>query len=157
MFSNLEDFYKFANTLKPILADTFVYKPTKEDFKQGNYFLQKGLWSGTENQVFVYDRKKLESHKSTLLSLCKMLPKLQQATNDHAGIISSFDLLLDITKYPQQTPEEIHTQFSISNHFANFLCGSGIASVTTVENGQNQAFLIVLDKKYCSYFEKEGQ
>lgn len=157
MFSNLEDFQKFVDTLTPVLIDTFVAKPTREGVDNGHYFVQSGLWPGTENQLYIYDRKKLESHKSTLLSLCKALPRFKKSTSEHAGLISSFDLLLDANIRSKQTPEEIYSQLAVSNHFANFLCGSGIANVTTVSKGPNKAFLIVLDKKYRSYFEKEGK
>lgn len=157
MFSNIEDYLKFVDALKPVLIDSFVPKPTREGVDNGYYFVQSGLWPGTENHLYIYDKKRLESHKSTLLSLCKTIPKLRKSTSEHAGIISSFDLLLDIKIRSEQTPEEISSQLEVSNHFANFLCGSGIAMVSTIKKGSAQAFLIVLDKKYCSYFEKEGQ
>ena len=48
-------------------------------------------------------------------------------------------------------------QFNLSNHFANLVCGTEIASINPISNGKDSAFVIVLDGRYRSYMEGNGQ
>lgn len=156
MFSKKE-YEIFQQAVETIILDTFVEEPTEEGLKEDKYFFQKGLLAGTEDNIYFYDKKKIESHKPKLLSLCKQLPKYHQPTDNHAGTISSFDLMPNMEVISSQPPEDFLYQTAISNHFANLVCGANIAFVGTVSNGKNTAFLIFLDSKYRSYMEREGQ
>ena len=153
----LEEFESFERDVEGILRDTFVLKPSKDEFENGKYYFQRGLWSGTENNFYFYEKQKLESHKLKLLSMCKSLPKLHKASNDHAGTISSFETLPPDEMIKRQTTEEFVSFLSLSNHFANLLCGAQIAQVRRFTHEETTAFLIILDKKYRSYMEDEGQ
>lgn len=156
MFSQ-KDFEIFKKDVEGILRDTFVQKPDRDEFQNNKYFFQRGLWSGTENNFYFYNKQKLASHKQKLLSMCKRIPKLHKPSKDHAGTISSFETLPPSEMFTSQSPENALYYFSLSNHFANLLCGSKIAQVNLFSHGGTTAFLIVLDSKYRSYFEKEGQ
>lgn len=156
MFSQ-KDFDSFQNNVESILDDAFVKKPTDEELKKGKYFFQRGLWSGTENNFYFYDKQKLEYYKPKLLAICKRIPKLHKPSKDHAGTISSFETLPPLETFSVQSDRDIQYYLSLSNHFANLLCGSKIAQVNLFSHGGTTAFLIVLDSKYRSYFEKEGQ
>ena len=156
MFS--KDEYKiFQRDVERIILDTFVEDPTEEGFKQEKYYFQKGLLAGTEDNIYFYDKEKIKSHKNKLLSLCKQLPKYHQATDVHAGTISSFDLMQNTEVISSQPPEEYLYQRAISNHFANLVCGADIAFVGTVSSEKGTAFLIFLDSKYRSYMESDDQ
>ena len=156
MFS--KDEYKiFQRDVERIILDTFVEETTEEGFKKEKYFFQKGLLAGTEDNIYFYDKEKIKSHKNKLLSLCKQLPKYHQATDVHAGTISSFDLMQNTEVISSQPPEEYLYQRAISNHFANLVCGADIAFVGTVSSEKGTAFLIFLDSKYRSYMESDDQ
>lgn len=156
MFSK-EEYKIFQRTVEIITKDTFVEEPTEEDFQKNKYFFQRGLWSGTEENIYFYDKQKLKSHKQKLLSMCKSIPKFHNPSEDHAGTISSFDLLPNMEIFSSQSPKDTFYQMIISNHFANLVCGADIAKVGVVSNGEDKAFLIVIDSKYRSYMEREGQ
>lgn len=156
MFSQ-KDYEIFQRNIEGILDDTFVEKPTKENFNNNRYFFQQGLWSGTEDGFYFYDKQKLEYHKQKLLSMCKILPKLHKPSKDHAGTISSFETLPPVEVFSSSSAEDMQYFLTLSNHFANLLCGTQIAQVSPVSHEGTTAFLIVLDSKYRSYFEKEGQ
>ena len=83
--------------------------------------------------------------------------KEPQATDVHAGTISSFDLIPNTEVISSQPPEDSLYQRAISNHFANLVCGADIAFVGTVSNKKGTAFLIFLDSKYRSFMESDDQ
>ena len=155
MFSK-EEFDRFRRDVVPIIEDTFLQTFTDEDYQKADFelFGQYGLWSHMENDVFLYNKQKINSYKMELLSICRRIPKFQQPCNDHAGIISSFDLLPRHNIVSTSTSDEILSFFCISAHFANLLCGADIATCVPIDNGKDKAFLIVLDKEYRSYFEE---
>lgn len=153
-----KDKYKiFQREVEPIVEDTFIQKINEENFNPDDYFFQFGLWSHTQDSLYFYDKQRLANHKNKLLSICKRLPKFHPPTNGHAGIISSFDLIPDQKTLASQSPEETIYQFNLSNHFANLVCGTEIASINPISNGKDSAFIIVLDSKYRSFMEREGQ
>ena len=156
MFSK-EEYIIFQRNVEMITKDTFVEEPTEEEFQKGSYFYQHGLCTGTEKLLYFYDKQKLNSHKKKLLSLCKRLPKFHNPSEDHAGTISSFDLLPNMEIFLSQSPEDTYYQMIISNHFANLVEGADIAKAVTVPVGEGAAFLIILDRKYRSYMESEDQ
>lgn len=151
------DYAIFQRELESIVEDTFVKTPTEEEFKKNRYFFQPGLWAGTEKGIYFYDKQKVESHRQKLLSICKRLPKFHSPSNDHAGTISGFETLPPIDIFSNQSAEEVLHSLELSNNFAHLLCALKIAQISIVSHGKDKAFLIVLDKKYRSYFEKEGQ
>lgn len=156
MFSQ-KDYETFQRNIEGILDDTFVKKPTEDELKNNRYFFQKGFWSGTEHGFYFYDRQKIDSHKPKLLSMCKGIPKLHQPSKEHAGTISSFETLPPMEIFSTASHEDVQYYLALSNHFANLLCASQIAKVALVSHEGTTAFLIVLDSKYRSYFEKDGQ
>ena len=156
MFS-MEKYISFKKEVESIIIDTYVSHPTKEMLSNDDYFFQEGLWTNTNDLIYFYDKKKLAKHKSKLLSICKCLPKFHQPTEQHAGTISSFDLLPSTEQLKSQSLDDTFYQLIISNHFANLVCGADIASIAPVTRGKDKAFLIVLDSKYRSYMEREGQ
>ena len=151
-----EEFDKFQRDVASIIEDTFLQSFTDEDYQKADFevFGQYGLWSHMEKDVFLYNKQKIDSHKMELLSICRGIPKMQQPCNEHAGIISSFDLLPHLDIVSTSSPEETVSFFLSSTHFANLLCGADIASVVPIEQGKDRAFLIVLNKEYRSYFEE---
>lgn len=151
------DYDIFKQEIEAIVKDTFVKTPTEEEFKKDRYFFLQGLWSGTEKAIYFYDKQKIEAHRSKLLSICKRLQKFHQASNDHAGTISSFETLPPEDIFSSQPVEESIYNLELSNKFTHLLCALNIAKVSVVSQGEERAFLIVLDKKYRSYFEKDGQ
>lgn len=156
MFSK-EEYEIFQRNVEIITSDTFVKEPTEEDFQNNKYFFQRGLWAGTEENIYFYDKQRILAHKQKLLSMCKRIPKFHKPSKDHAGTISSFDLMPNMEIISSQPPENMIYQIAISNHFTNLLCGADIAKVGTVSVGKDTAFLIFIDKKYRSYMEREGQ
>ncbi len=156
MFSKNE-YQSFISSLQPIIADTYIPEPSEEDFKNGKYFFQNGFWPATQDFIYFYNKEKLGNHKKQLLALCNKLPRFHQANSQHSGTISSFDLLPRIEILESQSPQELFQQMVFSEHFANLLCGNNIAITKNVTHGENAAFLIILDKKYRDYLEKNGQ
>lgn len=152
-----EKYASFQREVEPIVEDTFIKKINENTFQPDDYFFQFGLWSHTQESIYVYDKQKLAKYKNTLLSICKRLPKFHPPANGHAGIISSFDLIPDQKTLASQSPEETIYQFNLSNHFANLVCGTEIASINPISNGKDRAFVIVIDGKYRSYMESDGQ
>ena len=153
-----KDKYKiFQQEIEPIVEDTFIKELDDENIQIDDYFFQFGLWSHTQESLYLYDKQKLAKHKNKLLSICKRLPKFHPPADGHAGIISSFDIIPDPQTLASQSPEETMYQFNLSNHFANLVCGTEIANVNPISNGKDKAFVIVLDSKYRSYMEREGQ
>ena len=155
MFSN-EEYVYFKREVEPIIADTYVANPTKKGLANNEYFFQEGLWTNSDNLLYFYDKKRLLKHKNKLLSICKRLPKFHQPTKQHAGTISSFDLILSPEQIKSQSLEDTFYQLTLSNHFANLVCGADIAGITPVTDGKNKAFLIVIDPKYRDYMERTG-
>lgn len=151
------DYSLFQQELESILDDTIVKTPTEEELNKGRYFFHPGLWAGTEKNLYFYDKQKIEAHRQKLLSMCKRLPRYHKPSNDHAGTISCFDTLPPVDIFSNQSQEDALYSIDLSNNFAHLLCALKIAQVGIVSQGNNKAFLIVLDKKYRSYFEKEGQ
>ena len=152
-----DKYIMFQRDVEAIVEDTFIKELDEENAQPDDYFFQFGLWSHTQELLYLYDKQKLGKHKSKLLSICKRLPKLQSPANGHAGIISSFDLIPDLQTFASQSPEETIYQFNLSNHFANLVCGTEIANINPISNGKDKAFVIILDSKYRSYMESEGQ
>lgn len=155
MFSN-KSYSEFKAVLNPILEDCRVAEPTKEDFSNNKYYVQRGLMHGTSGTIYVYDRKKLDSHKTTFLKLAKLLPKLQGPTNDHAGIILTLDLFTNITENPLST-EEARSQLNLANHFINFLTLTNIAAPCNFKIKDSKALALIIDKKYRDFMEPKGQ
>lgn len=156
MFSE-KDYNSFISKIEPIIIDTYEPNPSEEAIKNGKYFFQNGFWPATKDYIYFYDKSKINIHKKPLLSLCKKLPKFHNANDQHSGTISSFDLLPQIEILESQSPQETLQQMIFSEHFANLLCGSNIATIQPVSRGNNSAFLIILDKKYREFMEQEGK
>ena len=155
MFSK-NDYKLFSSKLNSIVDDTFVEEPNKSDLQNNFYFVKRGLWPGTEEQIYIYDNRRLPVHKKSLLSLCKTLPKFHKPSHEHAGTISSFDLLIDQNKHPDISSEELAYQMVMANHFANLVEATKIASIFPAQYKGYKAFLIAIDSKYREYIEKDG-
>lgn len=152
-----EDYNIFNSKLLSIIDDTVETNPNENDLKQNLYFVKKGLWEGTEEQFYVYNKSKLPPHKDTLLSLCKNLPKFQAPSEKHGGLISAFDLLMDSRKYPELTPEDTYYQILMANHFSNLLEATNIAQICETNSHGHKTFFIAIFPRYREYMEKNGQ
>lgn len=152
-----ENYEVFQSGLEPIVKGTFVPTPNQNDLIANHYFIQNGLWGGTEKFVYVYDKRKIDSHKKALLSLCKKLPKFHKPTDQHAGTISCFDLLMDYTKDSSLSQDDVFHQLILTNHFANLLSATNIAKIQPASAGSHNAFLLIIDVKYRNFMERDGQ
>lgn len=152
-----ENYDIFDSSLQNIVKDAFEQNPTEDNLKQNLYFLKRGLWEGTEEQIYAYDKRKIQPHKKTLLSLCKSLPKFQPPTERHGGLISAFDLLVDSRKYPEMTPEDTYYQIIMANHFTNLLDITNIAQIHPTISHGHKTFFIAIQPKYREFMEKDGQ
>lgn len=155
MFSK-ENYSIFSSKLLPIVEDTLEKEPDKDNFNPNSYFMKRGLWEGTEKQIYLYHKEKLPLHKKTLLSLCKSLPKFHQPSEKHGGTISAFDLLVDARKHPELTSDEKYYQIIMANHFSNLLEATQIAQPHPASYQNHKTFLIVINPKYREYMEKDG-
>lgn len=81
------------------------------------------------------------------------MPKCHPATDQHAGIILAFDLLVDEETMKSQTNQEVLQQMVFAEHFANLLCACKIATTQVISDGNQSAFIIILDKKYRDFLE----
>ena len=151
-----EDYTLFEKTIESITKETFVEDINDDDLNQYNYFIQSCFWPSTEEFFYAYDKRKIPYYKKVLLALCKKLPKLHEPCEHHAGTISCFDLIMDFREHPELSSDDIFYQISLSNHFANLLSASNIASVHFANVGENKAYLIAIDPKYREYMEKDG-
>ncbi|MBP3698200.1 MAG: hypothetical protein J6J01_01780, partial [Oscillospiraceae bacterium] len=69
-----KDKYKiFQQEIEPIVEDTFIKELDDENIQLDDYFFQFGLWSHTQESLYLYDKQKLAKHKNKLLSICKRL------------------------------------------------------------------------------------
>ncbi len=150
-----EEYRSFLSELLPILDDTYTQDPTEDSVRSGACFFQNGRLPSTKDYTYFYHTDRLDAHKTQMLSMCKKLPKFCPATEQHSGIISSFDLLPVTEILETEDPQELFQQMIYSEHFANLLCGAGIATahpITHEAGGEViEGFVIILDKKYRSY------
>ena len=147
----------FAPLLMKIVEDTFVndenrsVSELKDGWNQGLYFSARGLWEGTEAQIYLYEKRKIPDHLDDLFSLCKMLPKFHQPSEKHGGTISPFDLLVDRRNYPELTGDDSYYMVMMANHFSNLLTAANIAQIHPATCREHKSFLIVLNPKYREY------
>ena len=156
MFSQ-KDYEAFKKDLEPIITSSKVLNLTRENIIQNKYFVQRGIWPGTEKNIFAYDMQIVKSHEKNLLELAKRLPLFKKASHGNAGILVSFDLLTDIHQNPVSKSELIE-QINLANHYMNLLSATGIAELKRSKvDTSSPTVLMVLNEKYRDFFEQDGQ
>lgn len=156
MFSK-KDYETFRDELEPIIVDCVVTNPSKEKFHQNKYFLNRGVWPGTEKEVFAYDIETVDSYMDQLLALSKRIPLFEKPKPGNAGTLIALDLLTDFRKEPT-SDDDLLDQIELANHFMNLLAASRIAEVYQVDtNTSSKTAIMILNEKYRSFFSPEDQ
>lgn len=152
-----EAYNKFSTKLHKIVEDTLETNPDENNFDPNSYFIKRGLWEGTEEHIYLYDKEKIPLHKKSLLLLCKSLPKLHKPSEKHGGTISAFDLLVNPKDSSDIETEDGYYQVLMANHFTNLLEFTQIAQIHPATYKNHKSFLIVINPKYREFMEKDGQ
>ena len=155
MFSD-KSYSDFKAVLNPIIKDCCVLKPTKENFLNNKYYVQRGVIPGTSKFTYAYDREKVDSYIPTFLKLAKNLPKFQKPSDTHAGMICTLDLFTNIVDN-ETSFEETKSQINLANHFINFLTLTNIAKVYGLNIQESSVIVLAIDTKYRDFMEKGGQ
>ena len=146
----------FKAILDPIVRECAVLKPTRENYENGKYYLQRGVMPETSKFTYAYDRKKVDSYVLIFLKLAKWLPKFQESTDTHAGMICTLDLFTNIIATPT-SDEETKSQLNLANHFINFLTLTNIAKAYGFKLQNHSVILLGIDIKYRDYMEEGGK
>ena len=138
-----------------ISADDVNEDDLAKGVDEGFYAFVRGKWENTEENIYIYDKRKVITHALDLTSLCKMLPKFHQPCEAHAGTISCFDLLAGPNELSDMESDETYYMVVMANHFANLLEMIDIAQIHPAKLKDHKAFLIVLNPKLRKYLCEE--